>query len=138
MERDKTWLQWNLDYKKAYVQASTNSKANEGTEKFGAANSAARQETTLNVDDQLEVENGGIKDLEGYFDNLAAAAVNEKYVLQQMVLNKTTLATSNEILVALVKKLTGDIKNLKIDKSRLKKGRQVSGRRTTLCHHCKK
>ena len=54
----------------------------------------------------------GIKSLEGYFDNLTAAEVNEKGVLQQMVLNNTTLTTSNESLVALVKKLNGDIKNL--------------------------
>ena len=54
----------------------------------------------------------GLKALEGYFDNLAAKAVNEKGVLQQLVLNNTTFATSNESLVALVKKLSGDIKDL--------------------------
>ena len=36
-----------------------------------------------------------MKALEGYFDNLAVAAVNEKFVLQQLVLNNTELATSN-------------------------------------------
>ena len=84
------------------------------------------------------MDDGGIKALEGYFDNLAVAAVNEKSALQQLVLNNTTLATSNESLVALVQKITGDIKNLERDNSRLKKGGQVSGRSTTLCHHCKK
>ena len=48
------------------------------------------------------------------------------------------LATRNESLVTLVKKLTGDIKNLERDNSRLKKGGQISVRSTTLCHHCKK
>ena len=38
--------------------------------------------------------------LEGYFDNLAAGAVNEKDVIKQLVLNNTTLATSNESLVS--------------------------------------
>ena len=46
-----------------------------------------------------------IKALEGYFDTLAAAAVNEKSMLQQMVLNNNTLTTSNEILVDLVKNI---------------------------------
>ena len=64
--------------------------------------------------------------------------MNEKGVLQQLVLNNTTLATSNESLVALVKKLSRDIKNLEQEISRLKKGRQVSARNTTLCTNCKK
>ena len=70
---------------------------------------------------------GGIKNLEGYFDNLSASAINEKSVLQQLVLNNTTLVTRNENLVALVKKLTGDIKNLEREKLRLNKGGQFSG-----------
>ena len=48
--------------------------------------------------------------------------MNKKGVLQQLVLNNNTLATSNESLVALVKKLSGDIKNLEREISRLKKG----------------
>ena len=90
------------------------------------------------LDNQLEEEDVGIKDLEGYFNNLAAAAVNEKSVLQQLMLNNTALTTSNESLVALVKKLNGDIKNLEHKKSRLKKGGHVSTRNTTLCNNCKK
>ena len=43
-----------------------------------------------------------MKFLEGYFDNLVAAVVNEKSVLKQLVLNNTKIATSNESLVALV------------------------------------
>ena len=54
------------------------------------------------METQQEVDDSGMKALEGYFDNLSTAAVNEKSVLQQLVLNNTKLATSNEILVALV------------------------------------
>ena len=90
------------------------------------------------METQQEVDDGGMKALEGYFDNLSDSAVNEKSVLQQLVLNNTKTATSNERLVALVKKLTGEIKNLERDKLRLKKGGQVSGHSTILCHHCKK
>ena len=54
------------------------------------------------MENKQEVDNGDMKSLEGNFDNLAAAAANEKSVLEQLVLNNTKLATSNEILVALV------------------------------------
>ena len=55
-----------------------------------------------------------------------------------MVLNNTTLTKSNESLVALVKKLNGDIKDLESENSRLNKGVQVSTRNTTLCNNFKK
>ena len=90
------------------------------------------------MEPQQEVDDISMKSLEGYFNNLAAAAVNEKSILQQLVLNNTKLATSIERLVALVKKLTGDINNLERENSRLKKGRKVSDQSTTVCHHCKK
>ena len=48
-----------------------------------------------------------MKSLEGYFDNLAIAAVNEKSILKQLVANNTKLAVNNKSLVAMVKKLTG-------------------------------
>ena len=44
-----------------------------------------------------------MQSLEGYFDNPAAAAVNEKLVLEQLVANNTKLATTNKNLVAVVK-----------------------------------
>ena len=44
-----------------------------------------------------------MKALEGYFDNLVAAAVNKKSVLEQLVANNNKLAATNEELVAIVK-----------------------------------
>ena len=79
-----------------------------------------------------------MKTLEGYFNNLAAAAVNGKDVLKQLVLNNTTLAASNESLVALVKKQHNEIKNFEREIYRIKKGGQA--RRSnppTLCANCK-
>ena len=137
-ERDKTWLQLNMSYKKAHAQSRIKTQANEGTLNFGAANSAAHQETTINIENQQEVDGSCMKALEGYFDNLATTAVNKQSILQQLVLNNTKLATSNESLVSLVKKLTGYIKNLERENSCIKKDGQVSGRSTTLCHNCKK
>ena len=66
-----------MAYKKAHPQARIKVQANDGTAKFGAANSTARQDTTRpTVDNQQEVKDGGIKSLEGFFDNLADATVN--------------------------------------------------------------
>ena len=79
-----------------------------------------------------------MKTLKGYFDNLDVAAVNEQGVFKQLMLNNTTLATSNESLVALVKKQSNDIKNLEQEISRMKKGGQASARNTKLCANCKK
>ena len=85
------------------------------------------------LDNQLKEDGVGLKALKGYFNNLASASMKEKGVIQQLVLNNTTLATSNERLVALIKKLSGDITNLEREISRLKKGGQVSASNTTLC-----
>ena len=87
-------------------------QAHQVNTKFGADNSAARQEAHLPLDNQLEGDSSDVKTLEGYFENLAAAATNKKDILKQLVLNNTMLATSNKILVALVKKHQNEIKNL--------------------------
>ena len=121
-EHDKTWAKWKTAYKQAHAKATVKVQANNGSVKFGAANSAAHQETANPpLDNKLEEDGGDLKTLKGYFDNLAAAAVNEKGVLQKLVLNNTTISTSNESLVALVKKLSNDIKNLEQTTSRMKK-----------------
>ena len=79
----------------------------------------------------------GMKALEVYYYNLAAVTVNKKSVLEQLLVNNTKLAATNESLVVMVKKVTGDIKNLERDNTRLKKGGQ-SSQGPTLCHHCKR
>ena len=138
-ERDKKWPQWKYDHKRSHAKARVKAQANDCSVKFGVVNSSARLDNVNPpLNNQLEEDGVGLKSLEGYFDNLVAAAVNEKGVLQQLVLNNTTLATSNESLVALVNKLSGDIKNLEREISRLNKGGQVSARNTTLCKNYKK
>ena len=76
-ESDKTWTNWKEAYKKAQAKACIKAQANKGTVKFGAANTAAHQETTQNVKNKQGVDDGGIKPLVRYFGILAAAAVNE-------------------------------------------------------------
>ena len=122
-ERDKTWATWKLLYKQAHTKARVKAQATNGSVKFGATNSAARQEAThLPLNNQLEEDSGDVKTLEGYFYNIDAAAVNEKDALKQLVLNNTTLATSNEILVALIKKQNNELKKLERKLSCIKKG----------------
>jgi len=58
--------------------------------------------------------------LEGYFDNLAAAATNEKAVLDQLVANNTKLAATNATLAAAVKSLQEDMKNVRLEIQGLK------------------
>ena len=76
------------------------------------ANSAARPEAHIPLDNELEGDSSNVKTLEGYFDHLAAAKTNEKDFLKQLMLNKTTLAASNESLVDFVKKHQNEINNL--------------------------
>ena len=70
-ERDKTWSQWKTTYKRAHAKARVKAQGNNGSVKFGAANSSAHQET---ANPPLEEDGGDLKTLKGYFDNLAAAA----------------------------------------------------------------
>ena len=112
-KRDKKWATWKSAYKQAHAKARVKAQATDGSVKFGAANSAALQESThLPLNNQLEDDSGNLKTLEGYFDNLSADTVNGQGILKQLILNNTTLATSNESLMALVKKQSNDIKNL--------------------------
>ena len=63
-----------------------------------------------------------MKSLEGYFDNLAATAVNEKSVLEKLVANKSKLAAANKELVAIVKKCP--------TRSSISKGKPPASRKT--------
>ena len=123
----------------AHAKVRVKSQATNGSVKFGAANSAARQKAAHpHLDNQTEEDSGNVKTLKGYFNNLAAAAVNEKYVLKQLALYNTTLAPSNDSLAALVKK-KNEIKNLEREIYRIKKGSQAIARNPpTLCANCEK
>ena len=64
-ERENTWAQWKTANKKAHAQARVKAQANDGSAKFGASNSAARQDKpTPPLDNKLEEEDVGIKSLE--------------------------------------------------------------------------
>ena len=90
-ELDKTWAVWKLAYKQSHAKARVKAQAHEGSTKLRVANSSARPEYQLPLDTQHEGASRDVKTLEGYSDNLAAAVTNEKDVLNQLVLNTTTL-----------------------------------------------
>ena len=107
-EADKNWAKWKAAYKKAHAKARIRAQANEGSVKFGVANAAATLGKTQEVETHQGVDKGGMKSLEGYFDNLTAAANNGKSVLDKLVAKNTKLAATNKNLVAIVKKLAKD------------------------------
>ena len=84
------------------------------------------------------VNEWGMKYLEGYFNNLAAAAVNKKLVLEQLVANNAKLAATNENLVLIAKKTTNKIKNIERETSHLKKTGRQGKQDPTLFPHFKK
>ena len=86
-----------------HAKAHIKAQANKGSIKCGAANSALRKETTQDVEINQGRNEGGMKSLEVYFDNLAAAVVSKKLFLDKQVANNTNLTTTNKNLVAVVK-----------------------------------
>ena len=110
-EEENSWDHWKTCYKKAHAKARVKAQAAEGANKFGAPNSAKRELEVGFEKSSIETTEGsnnrvGLKALEGYFDNLAAAATNEKIVLEQLVASNANLDATNEELVAVVKNLT--------------------------------
>ena len=87
-----------------HAKARVKSQATEGSDKFGTANAAEKVLKTSEVETNNGGDEVGMKALEGYFNKLAAATINEKLVLKQMVAKNSKLAATNEDLVAIVKK----------------------------------
>ena len=138
----KTWADWKTSSKRSHNKARVKAQAAEGSDKFGAANAAGR----VFKNSKVATENGhnevGMMALEGYFDNLCVAATNKKSVLEKLVAKNAKLAATNEDLVAIVKKLSNENKDLQQETYRLKKtgGSRAPKRKRdpTLCPHFKK
>ena len=91
--------------------------------------------------------------MEGYFDNLAAAATNEKAVLDQLVANNTTLTATNAEMADAIKHLQATVQMLRQEmkdfKLLLSRGRGRAGGRSgdrapeggkqlKMCPNCKR
>ena len=57
---------------------------------------SARIHTTSEVETNKGVDKGDMKDLEGYFDNLDSAAVNEKSFMEKLFTNSAKLTATNK------------------------------------------
>ena len=141
-EDQKTCADWKTSYKRAHAKAFVKAQAAEVSVKFGAANAAERILKNIKVATDKDGNRVGIKSLEGYFDNLAAATTNNKLVLEQLVANKAKLAATNEDLVTIIIKLSNENKDIQRETYRLKKtgcsGATQGKRYPTLCPNCKK
>ena len=90
---DHTWDKWKALYRTAEKKAAIKAKAMGGKDLFGSANAA-----TASTDESEDMNPPMRANLEGYFDNLAAAAMNEKQVLEDLVKYVSKVTTSNEAL----------------------------------------
>ena len=77
----------------------------------------------------------GLKALEGYFDNLAAAT-NKKTVLEQLFASNANLIATNEELVAVIKYLTNGNKDLQQETNRLNKRAAADQHKGIGTQHC--
>ena len=111
-------------YRKADSRERLKKKAADGKDQFGSANAAtltggrtvgrggARPAGGGTPTELLEDAEGGtenepvcLEDLDGYFDNLAAAAKTQQTVLEELVQTISTLGKTNAELVDKIKKL---------------------------------
>ena len=88
---DKTWTAWKMHYRAAHMARRCQMLA-AGTTTMGAANAV----TTVDTEPLTDVT---LARLDGYLDNLAAVAMNERSSLQQLI-------DANATLTALVASLT--------------------------------
>ena len=130
----QTWSTLKVLYKDAHSKARINKIAPKGQDQFGAANEAGAGvppgTTNCNTKPHLAAEDelntgGGMSDMEGFFDNFAAAATNDKAFLSQLTDNNTKLVNTNEELSASVKKLTSENRQLQQEINTLR--RRVGG-----------
>ena len=98
----QTWEAWKFLYKDDHAKARIDKSAIKGGQ-FGAVHQASigapiganRREATPH----RAAENafyGGTTEMEGFFNNLAAAATNDKAVMAQLDDNNTKLVNTNE------------------------------------------
>ena len=99
---EKIWSARKTLYRAAANKAAIKAKAASGKDQFGAANAA-----TETASEYMNPPMGTAMD--GYFDNLAATAITEKQVLEEMMRALANLTESNEILTKTNASLTHQV-----------------------------
>ena len=125
-----------------HAKAIVKTQTAEGSDKFGATNATGQVLKNSEVATGKGGNKVGMKVLEGYFDNLAAAATNRESFLEQLVANNVKLAATNEDLVAILKRVSNKNKDPQQESYRIKKtdssGATQGKRDPTVCPHFKK
>ena len=106
-------------YKKAHTKARVKTQAEYGRDHFGSTNAATsgafgNVRFTCNEypGETITKDASWLEALNRYFDNLTVDATNEKSVLDKLVDNNKKLTVINKGLVIIIKKLTGENKQL--------------------------
>ena len=92
---EQTWGAWKKLYRTAAKKAAIKATAASGGGQFGSAH-AATESQSEDMNPHMGAAMGAT--MEGYFDNLAAAAMNEQSTLAEMVRAMSNLTESNEVL----------------------------------------
>ena len=92
----KTWAAWKLHYRAAHIARKRQMLA--ASRSGGTANAVTPDDEAISPDTFAR--------LDGYLDNLAAAATTERTTLSQLIENNTTLTASITSLTASVASLT--------------------------------
>jgi len=101
---EKTWTEWKLHYRAAHLARKRQLLASGKTPTtYGSANAATAAFVTPTEDD-ITLET--FAKLDGYLDNLAAAASTEKTTLNQLIENNATLTANVTSLTASIAALT--------------------------------
>ena len=125
-------------------------KTDGGKDQFGATHSAT---TPLIAPEPLGGDTKGnnkpmvLASLDGYFDNITAAATNEKEFLEELVKNLTNLTTRNIYMDDNNNKLTGDnihlhqqlkiLKNMPQEERGTGRRQPAVGHKPATCPNCK-
>uniref|UniRef100_A0A7S4JRA9 Uncharacterized protein n=1 Tax=Odontella aurita TaxID=265563 RepID=A0A7S4JRA9_9STRA len=105
---ERTWAKWKALSRDVDKKVKIKLKAAGGSDQPGAANAVMYEPL-------VETPAVDAAAFEGYFENLAAVAVNEKAVLEQLVAANATLNTTNAELSATVARLSKENQNLQCE-----------------------
>jgi hypothetical protein len=100
-------------YKRAQANARVKKLAADGQDQFGGMAAPGGNARGVRFAPVAAQPLPNAKYLEGYFNNLAAAATNEKAVLDQLVANNTTLTATNAEMVDAIKHLQATVQMLR-------------------------
>ena len=91
----KNWVAWKKLYRTAAKKEAIKATTASGRDQFGSTHTATESQSE-DMNPHMGSAMGAT--MEGYFDNLAAAAMNDQSTLAEMVRSMSNLTESNEVL----------------------------------------